>query len=204
MREQDKVIILFDDDSLFTIDCTTEISPQYNSRATQHIIENGSAISDQIITDPVTLTINSMQSELEGQTGGYDPDFVGGHIELDNRLLTAWQNRETLYIDTRVRGVFGFMAITSYAPTTGNNHGKSLHFTLTLQELSFSETEVRNLAQERIDAENTQLVSDSNAFWSDPKRQGTVQPRAADARLSGQAQAASLPDIPENAFRAGI
>jgi hypothetical protein len=208
MREQDKVQLVFDDNSFFVIDCTTDISPQYQSRATQHTIEDGSTISDQIITEPVVLSLVGMQSELEGQTGAYDPDFIGGHIELDERLLTAWRNRETLYVDTRVRGVFAFMAITSYAPTTSSNHGKSLHFTLTLQELSFSETQTRNLAAERLQAEQDRLVAESKEFWEKQRKDGTIQTRTPSSRLNEQAERASLgevsaqlPLVEQNPFR---
>jgi len=197
MNEDAKVRILFEDDLLILIDCTTDIAPRFGSQATEYMVEDGSSQADHIILQPVTLTLTGMQSELEGQTGVYDPDFVGRHIELDERIQRAWASRELLYVDTRVRGVYANMVITDYSPTTSNNHGKSLHFTLTLQELTYSETRTRNIEGERI-------VAETSSFWAEKKQGGFTATRTPDARTAGQAQAAgTFTDAPEgvNVFR---
>ena len=122
---------------------------------------------------------------------------MGGHIELDDRLTLAQRRGELLYVDTRVRGVYANMVITDYSPSTGTNHGKSLHFSLTLQELDYRETRKRNLQQER-------AVSERNAMWEKRKEQGLQAARPANPRLAEQAQAAgSFDNAPAgvNVFR---
>lgn len=182
--EEDKVQITFADNTVFTLHCTTDINPDYSSDVTEHYVEDDSDIADNINTHHPALTIVASMSELEGQTGPYDPYFVGDHIAFDKKMVSAWEAEEVLHIDTKIRGIFFPMAILNYSPSSTAMIGKSLDFTLSLRRLSYAETKTRNLKQERIDAENKAAVKKRREL-------GLKTPVRANDRLAAQTQAAT-------------
>lgn len=141
----DLVYILFDTDNTdFRIHVTSDIAPNYGADVTQYTVEDGSQISDHINRRPVTLALTCFMSELVGQEEfeQYDAYFAGEHIALHERLLQARLTGELVHIDAGPeKGIFADMAIIDYSPMWNNGpDGKSLNFTLSLQEVKFAET----------------------------------------------------------------
>lgn len=175
---QDKVVLIFDNVDYFIVECTTSIAPSYNSTVATHKVESGGRIADHIIKEPITLSMSMKQSDLEGQSGAYDKNFSGKHIDLHERMLAAWDKEEVITADAHIRGVFADYAITSYAPVQEAAQGRALHFNLTLQALDFAEAKKRKI--KRPGAEEPKATSAKNL--------GQKTPRAPSARVAGIAQ----------------
>ncbi|MBF2051961.1 MAG: hypothetical protein IGS03_00680 [Candidatus Sericytochromatia bacterium] len=179
--ETDLVYVLFADDTGYYVHCTVSVAPNYKSEVTQHEVEQGANISDHIHNPPVTLSMTQFMSELVGQEENeeYDPYFVGEHITLHERLIQARNNKELLSVDCGPeKGIFGDMAILDYSPSWDNGgDGKSLNYTLSLQEISLAETKTRDLVQER--AEREQVAS-----FKRQTDQGQIGARPAGGRLA--------------------
>lgn len=179
--ENDLVYFLFPNDDGFRIHVTVDISPTYTTEVTQNATEENSDINDNARNTPLTLTLTQFMSELVGQEEleQYDPYFVGDHIKLHERLLLARQNKEVLAIDCGPeKGIFGNMLITSYTPNwSSGGDGKSLNYTLNLQQIDYAATKTRNLAAE-------QAVKEHNAAFKDRQKNGRQPTRPGIERIS--------------------
>ncbi len=145
------VFILFSaTEEEYELDVTETVTPEYSADVTQHAIETGSPVTDHRIIQPKRLTVSGWITDVPlTATGSYDPESIGKHTELRDRLEYAHATSELLLIDCGpTRGLYENMAITSLAFGWDYDTGNAFRVSLSLQEITTTEAQVRNLALE--------------------------------------------------------
>jgi len=145
----DQVFLYFDSGDNLAIACTSEITPGHTAQATTSPVEVGSDITDHVRVDPDTLSLSIFLSELVGQEekSAYDPDFVGDHIKVRERLIQARNQRDPVSIDLGPdKGVYPDMIITAVSPVWTEGMGKSPVITLQLLQIVYATTKTRKIA----------------------------------------------------------
>jgi len=128
--------IAFDGGDTLTIAATMGISPNHGVDVSTNAVEDGADISDHARPQPESLSLTIFVSEIDGQEGEYDKFFVGDHITVRERFLQAIKDSELLHIDLGPdKGIYSDMLITNMSPSWEPGGGKSLNFTLALQQI---------------------------------------------------------------------
>lgn len=128
--------IAFDGGDSLQIQATMGISPNHGVDVSTNAVEDGADISDHARPQPETLSLTIFVSELEGQEGEYDKFFMGDHITIRERFLQSLKDGELLHIDLGPdKGIYSDMLITNMSPSWEPGGGKSLNFTLALQQI---------------------------------------------------------------------
>jgi hypothetical protein len=142
------VFILFSaTEEEYSLDITESVSPEYTADVTQHAVESGSPVTDHRIIQPKRLTLSGLVTDVPlDATGSFDPESIGKHTELRERLEKAHATSELLLIDCGpTRGLYENMAITSLAFGWDYDTGNAFRVGMSLQEIVTIEAQVRNL-----------------------------------------------------------
>lgn len=172
-----------------TIDLDVTITEQhrYNSRVTNYPVEDGTIVSDHIINEPDTLTLQALVSDSPLNILA----LPNRSVDVFNRLVDIQQRRELVTVVTGLK-IYDSMAITSLDVPRNLETGQSLTFTIELQKVTL-DTSVR-----------VQL-NNGNAFGG-PQNNISRDQVAPDSQfpLLGRDPAASLKDQASSGINAGL
>lgn len=212
-KGQGEVYILFPDDFTEFYFAALDISPVYAADITASPVEDGGNINDHRYKQPISVTFTGWQSEfLNTETGVYDRDDVGPHVEFHERMLKAHENDEIIGIECgAVRGIFDGM-LTNYSPNWSNNgDGYGLNFSFTVQQVRFASTKTRSLKTEAEAGKQLAILGNLGIqrvkngtikqMQSRTQGRGPIQLRAASDALGLQTDAAATAG---DAFAAGV
>lgn len=188
----DTTFFYFDSGDNLELLCTTAITPNHTAQSTDSPVEVGSNISDHVRVNPDTLSLTIFLSEMVGQeeNKAYDPDFVGEHIKVRERLIKALKGRDPVSIDLGAdKGVYADMILLDVSPIWTEGEGKSPTITLQLKQLVYATTKTRKVAPKTLAGGGINglqgLPPDPNAqLWqqgSGAKDLGTLNPKALPA-----------------------
>jgi hypothetical protein len=122
-----------------TIDLDVTITEQhrYNSRVTNYPVEDGTIVSDHIINEPDTLTLQALVTDTPLSI----LSLPNRSVDVFNRLIEIQQKRELITVITGLK-IYDSMAITSLDVPRNLTTGQSLTFTIELQKVTL-DTSVR-------------------------------------------------------------
>lgn len=120
-----------------TIDLDVTITEQhsYTSRVTSYPVENGTIVSDHIINDPETLTLQAIVTDTPLNALAIE----NRSTDVFNRLIDLQKNRELVEVVTGIK-VYSSMAITSIEVPRNTATGQSLTFTINMQKVVLDTT----------------------------------------------------------------
>ena len=138
--------LLFDDMSIndVVIDACLKQNHNRSSKITHHVVEDGVTISDHIIQDPITITLDfhmgnvvPLISRLSGRAIGAftgSNSMLYGSQNMFDKLEDAWKNKRKLTIKTDFM-TYTDMYITDLSRTTQAPYSETLDVSVTLEQL---------------------------------------------------------------------
>lgn len=146
------------------LDAVVQEDHSYNNRVSNFPIEDGTFISDHVITEPLTVRISGIVSDTPLNI------FAGFNRSVDsfNRLVRIVENKEIITVVTGIK-VYTQMVITSLNVPRNIETGQSLTFNIELQKLIIDDTTRLNLVangpfQKGIDRIPRQTVAESTNY----------------------------------------
>lgn len=124
------------------LDAVLSEDHSYNNRVTNFPVEDGTFVSDHVITEPLTVRISGVVSDTPLNI------FSGFNRSVDsfNRLVRLVENKEIITVVTGIK-VYTSMVITSLNVPRAVESGQSLTFNIELQKLIIDDTTRLNLIQ---------------------------------------------------------
>lgn len=122
------------------IDATVSEDHSYNNRVTNYPLENGSSISDHIITEPFTLNISGIVSDTPLNI----LSIFNRSVDSMNRLIRIVEQKEVITVVTGIK-VYTDMVITSLNIPRNIQSGQSLTFNIEMQKLRRDNSTVVNI-----------------------------------------------------------
>lgn len=121
-------------DSIIVLDAANFVNPQYNSRATEHPIEEGSSVSDHIILDNTKLDIEGVVTDSASLFGLFVTPTTTK--EAFQNLLRAREKREVVSVVTEKFGTIEDLAITNFSFPRDNTTGEALDIKISFEQIS--------------------------------------------------------------------
>lgn len=127
----------------YLVDCTISEEPSYASEVTDHPVESGSDISDNIRTKPVEYNVEAIVSDTPRGVVALEPDrspSAGAPLpskDAYDRLVVIHQTKKLVEIISPRFGKLINMALTKLSPPATKDTGKALHFTATFKQIKF-------------------------------------------------------------------
>lgn len=158
----------------------TSLTPSYTSEKTKHKIENGSDITDHFVKNNITIRLDGVVSEIDNELSfsekiniidnyinkGILPTKKDAHESVkiaDSLFLTAWENGDLITIQTSNK-TYKNMSIIGYETPRIAKNGKSLVFSLNLEETRYAITKSEKLkySQTNKSKKDDSLSNDDN------------------------------------------
>lgn len=117
-----------------TVDATVRESHEHVAEVTEHPVESGTEISDNIRMKPRKLTIEGVVSATPVMDPGNSPT-PNRHVVAYNSLTSAMEERRLISVATGLKK-YQNLAIESFTVTREPKDGASLAFTLTCKEVT--------------------------------------------------------------------
>lgn len=124
----------------YPIDVAITQTPSFESDLTDHPVEQGSDVTDNIRTKPVSFEIEGIVSDTPLGLVAQDPSrqqSAGQPLPSQDayrRLFDIWSNKRFVTLETDF-GKFENMAVTRLTMPRSKDTGKALHFTGTFRQL---------------------------------------------------------------------
>ena len=136
----------------WSLDIADSFAPSRTASVTQNDVEQGSNVTDHRIINPLTLAFSGFVSDVPlDSTTKYDNESIGRHTEIRERLETAHENSEFLYVEMGdTRGLYENMLITQLDFNWDAESGNGLNVAMQLQAVRIVSPERRNMAAERL------------------------------------------------------
>lgn len=154
-------IIKFTDGYDLEIDVTTKESHGRRSTITKHKVEEGSQVSDHIVKENQTFSIDGVVGEdsLEPTDG-----FTKMTSQLKDRLESAYNNSELLTVETSFK-TYENVVLVGYSIPREVGHGDSLFVTLDFEEIRFATTKTV-----KVDKVPKKAINKTNPSLTEEKR----------------------------------
>jgi len=124
----------FKDGTIIPFTCK-EITPTRTAKTTDHIVEDGSELSDHYVTNAPELSINAVISNVNFGLGNGEDKPQKAY----DKLNFAMDKKESLIIWTTER-IYKKYFITNLSAPKTKDTGKSLYFTLSLKKVETAVT----------------------------------------------------------------
>jgi hypothetical protein len=126
----------------YPMDATISEAPSFESEISDHPIESGSDVSDNIRPKPVSLEVECIVSDTPLGTIASDPTRLGTTAnpkpskDAYDRLFAIWANKKLVTVECYF-GTFTNMALEKFAPKRDDKTGNSLQYSGTFRKIDF-------------------------------------------------------------------
>lgn len=147
------ILIRPNGDRLF-IDAAVSVNRQFPNRVTSHPVEDGTDISDHVVNDPRVFSIEGVISDAAFQLDADNDPIPGGpgrSVLAAFTLEDMRDNGELLTLETP-NDIYFDVIITDLSIPRDAQTGKSLVFTITLQQITTVERQFAEVPESRLSA----------------------------------------------------
>lgn len=127
----------------YLVDCTISEEPSYESEVTDHPVESGSDITDNIRTKSTVYNVEAIVSDTPLGVVAQEPSRQQGagsplpSKDAYQKLVAIQQTKKLIDIISPRYGKLTNMAMLKLSPPVTKDTGRSLHFTASFRQITF-------------------------------------------------------------------
>jgi hypothetical protein len=178
------VVITFKDGTTLALDASLRQNHEQRNEVTEHPIETGAEVSDNIRAKPRTFTLEGVVSATPVVNPGETPE-ANRHVAAYHKLESAAAGRQMIAVATGLKK-YPTLAIEGLSVPREPGKGVDLYFTLTLKEVVFATTATATVPKNALGDVKTQRRVPARKHRG--VRQGSA-PTAAQSKATDKAAA---------------
>jgi hypothetical protein len=148
---------LLDDLAGVMLNAVTSYEEGYTSQATEHAVEEGAPITDNVFNNPMGLSISAILSDSNSVTAGASVVNTKTVRDRVNQLL-SWREQKTLLYFSYNNETHEEMILTEVKKTRSKDMGNGIALAITMKKIKIATATTGNKKGLTEKIENTQVV----------------------------------------------